>query len=29
MAHRVLLVLPPDSLIDFAKAALKPTLGRL
>ena len=29
MAHRVLLVLPPDSLTDVAKAALKPTLGRL
>ena len=29
MAHRILLVLPPDSLTDFAKAALKPILGGL
>ena len=29
MAHRILLVPPPHSLTDFAKAALKPILGRL
>ena len=29
MAHRILLVLPPDPLANCAKAALKPILGHL